>query len=107
VPSGVVRLISDKGQVMQASLPNSGAGTVTYRTTPSLAAYIRAKVRQLRPDGKVTATGGPGPAARLDGRHHQSDLSRPQLATGKPARATPARPVARRLCPVQESLHAG
>ena len=51
VPNGVVRLISDEGQVIQAALPASGAGTVTYQTTPSLAAYVRAEVRHLRPDG--------------------------------------------------------
>jgi hypothetical protein len=65
VPNGVVRLISDEGQVMQASLDASGAGTVTYRTTPSLAAYIRAEVRHVRPDGTPGKGTGMGPDLQL------------------------------------------
>jgi hypothetical protein len=65
VPNGLVRLISDEGQVMQASLPASGAGTVTYRTTPSLATYIRAEVRHLRPDGTPGNGNGRGPDLQL------------------------------------------
>lgn len=42
---------------MPARLDASGADTVTYRTTPSLAAYIRAEVRHLHPEG----TPGPDP----------------------------------------------
>jgi hypothetical protein len=65
VPNGVLRLVSDEGQVMQASLPASGAGTVTYRTTPSLAAYMRAEVRHLRPDGTPGNGNGMGPDLQL------------------------------------------
>lgn len=69
VPNGVVRLVSDEGEVMQASLPASGAGTVTYRTTPSLAAYVRAEVRHPRADGTPGTRMGPdlqlGPMAAL------------------------------------------
>jgi hypothetical protein len=65
VPNGVVRLISDEGQVMQASLPASGAGRVTYRATPSLAPYIRAEVRHLRPDGTPGNGNGMGPDLQL------------------------------------------
>ncbi len=65
VPNGVVRIISDEGQVMQSSLPAAGAGTVTYRTTPSLAAYVRAEVRHLRPDGTPGNGNGMGPDLQL------------------------------------------
>lgn len=51
VPDGVARIISDEGHVLHAELDGSGAGTVTYRTTPSRAAYVRAEVRHPRPDG--------------------------------------------------------
>jgi hypothetical protein len=65
VPNGLVRLVSDEGQVMQASLPASGTGTVSYRTTPSRAAYIRAEVRHLRPDGTPGNGNGMGPDPQL------------------------------------------
>jgi len=65
VLNGVVRLISDEGQVMQAQLPASGDGTITYRTTPSRAAYIRAEVRHLRPDGSPGNGNGMGPDPQL------------------------------------------
>jgi hypothetical protein len=51
VPNGTVRLITDEGQMLQQSLPASGSGTVTWQTTPSLAAYVRAEVRHPEPDG--------------------------------------------------------
>lgn len=57
VPNGVVRIISDGGQVRQASPDASGAGTVRWVTTPSLSAYVRAEVRHPLPDG------GPGNGA--------------------------------------------
>jgi hypothetical protein len=65
VPNGVVRIVSDEGQVLQASLGASGAGTVNYRTTPSLAAYLRAEVRHLRPDGSPGNGNGMGPDLQL------------------------------------------
>ena len=65
VLNGVVRLISDEGQVMHAQLPASGDGTITYRTTPSRAAYIRAEVRHLRPDGSPGNGNGMGPDPQL------------------------------------------
>jgi hypothetical protein len=65
VLNGVVRLISDEGQVMQAQLPASGDGTITYRTTPSRAAYIRGEVRHLRPDGSPGNGNSMGPHPQL------------------------------------------
>ncbi|WP_354637627.1 CehA/McbA family metallohydrolase [Kitasatospora camelliae] len=54
VPGGTVRILTDEGQMHQHSLPATGADTVTWRTTASLAGYVRAEVRHPRPDG------GPG-----------------------------------------------
>jgi hypothetical protein len=51
VPNGTVRFITDEGQMHQESLPASGTGTVVWRTTPSLAAYVRAEVRHPMADG--------------------------------------------------------
>ena len=51
VPDGTVRLLTDEGQLHQESLPASGTGTVTWSTTSSLAAYVRAEVRHRRADG--------------------------------------------------------
>ena len=51
VPDGTVRFITDEGQMHQESLPASGSGTVTWRTTTSLAAYVRAEVRHPMADG--------------------------------------------------------
>ncbi|MDX3855192.1 CehA/McbA family metallohydrolase [Streptomyces sp. AK02-01A] len=51
VPDGTVRLITDEGQMHQESLDASGAGTVVWRTTASLAAYVRAEVRHPLADG--------------------------------------------------------
>lgn len=51
VPGGTVRLITDEGQMHQESLPAGGSGTVVWRTTASLAAYVRAEVRHPRADG--------------------------------------------------------
>jgi hypothetical protein len=65
VPDGVLRIISDEGQVFQSSLPDSGSGTVTYPTTASLAAYVRAEVRHLRPDGTPGNGNGMGSDLQL------------------------------------------
>ncbi|MGW2254669.1 CehA/McbA family metallohydrolase [Kitasatospora sp. NPDC001660] len=51
VPGGVVRFLTDEGQMHQESLPAGGSGTVVWRTTASLAAYVRAEVRHPRADG--------------------------------------------------------
>ncbi|WP_408607422.1 CehA/McbA family metallohydrolase [Kitasatospora mediocidica] len=51
VPGGTVRFITDEGQLHQESLPAAGTGAVTWRTTASLAAYVRAEVRHPLPDG--------------------------------------------------------
>ncbi|GAA1953582.1 CehA/McbA family metallohydrolase [Kitasatospora viridis] len=51
VPHGTVRFITDEGQLHQESLPAGGAGTVVWRTTASLAAYVRAEVRHPLADG--------------------------------------------------------
>ena len=56
VPNGVVRLLTDEGQMHQESLPPSGSGTVAWRTTADGATYVRAEVRHPRTDG----TPGPG-----------------------------------------------
>ncbi|AUG76483.1 phosphoesterase [Kitasatospora sp. MMS16-BH015] len=51
VPSGTVRFLTDEGQLHQEALPATGTGTVTWRTTASLASYVRAEVRHPKPDG--------------------------------------------------------
>jgi hypothetical protein len=58
-PGGaLVRFMSDEGQMYQTALPASGSGTVTWPTTASLAAYVRAEVRRVPADGG--ASGLPG-----------------------------------------------
>ncbi len=51
VPNGTVRFITDEGQLHQESLGAAGTGTVVWRTTASLAAYVRAEVRHPKADG--------------------------------------------------------
>jgi hypothetical protein len=51
VPHGTVRIITDEGQMHQESLDASGTGTVMWRTTASLASYVRAEVRHPMADG--------------------------------------------------------
>lgn len=65
VPNGVVRIVSDEGQVLQSSLPTSGSGSVTYRTTPALATYVRAEVRHLKADGTPGNGNAMGPDPQL------------------------------------------
>jgi hypothetical protein len=62
VPNGTVRFITDEGQMHQESLPASGSGGVVWRTTTSLAAYVRAEVRHPMADGTPGKgnTMGPG-----------------------------------------------
>jgi hypothetical protein len=45
VPNGLVRLVTDQGELHRESLPASGSGTVTYQTSPQRAGYVRAEVR--------------------------------------------------------------
>ncbi|MCP2311301.1 CehA/McbA family metallohydrolase [Kitasatospora paracochleata] len=61
VPGGTVRLITDEGQLHQESLPADGAGTVVWRTTASLASYVRAEVRHPRADGTPGRGNSMGP----------------------------------------------
>nr|WP_280698373.1 CehA/McbA family metallohydrolase [Kitasatospora sp. GP82] len=61
VPNGTVRLLTDEGQLHQESLPASGSGTVTWRTTASLATYVRAEVRHPRADGTPGQGNSMGP----------------------------------------------
>ena len=51
VPHGTVRFITDEGQMHQESLSDAGDGTVVWRTTASLAPYVRAEVRHPMADG--------------------------------------------------------
>lgn len=61
VPGGTVRLLTDEGQLHQESLPAGGAGTVVWRTTASLAAFVRAEVRHPRADGTPGRGNAMGP----------------------------------------------
>jgi predicted metal-dependent phosphoesterase TrpH len=45
VPNGTAALITDEGQALTQALDASGAGTVTWQTTPAVSAYVRAEVR--------------------------------------------------------------
>lgn len=59
-PQGaVVRLMTDEGELHAGAAPASGA--VTWRTTASLATYVRAEVRRPAPDGSPL----PGPMVAL------------------------------------------
>jgi hypothetical protein len=61
VPDGLVRLMTDEGQMHAEPLPSSGV--VEWRTTASLAAYVRAEVRHPAADGG--ASGLPGAMAAM------------------------------------------
>ncbi|MCW2595708.1 MAG: phosphoesterase [Jatrophihabitans sp.] len=65
VPNAVVRFLTDEGQVQQTSLDAGGAGTVSWPTTPSLAAYVRVEVRHLKADGTPGNGGAMGPDLQL------------------------------------------
>ena len=66
-----MRLITDEGQLLQSQLPASGAGSVTWRTTPRQSAYVRLEVRHPLADGTagngnaVSATPALGSMAAL------------------------------------------
>ncbi|MZD05290.1 phosphoesterase [Streptomyces sp. SID5785] len=59
VPGCTLHLVTDAGTlVTSAALPASGSGSVTWRTTPSYAAYVRAEIRH-----PATVPGLPGALA--------------------------------------------
>ncbi len=61
VPGGTVRFLTDEGQLHQESLPATGSGAVTWRTTASLASYVRAEVRHPKADGTPGKGNAMGP----------------------------------------------
>ncbi len=67
-PGTGVRLVTDQGQRTAAVLPASGAGTVTWQTTPQNSRYVRAELRRPVPTGTTADTGRltpvSGPAIR-------------------------------------------
>jgi hypothetical protein len=58
VPNGTIALITDEGQTITHVLDDSGAGTVTWQTTPAVSAYVRAEVRHpaTNPDTQTPGT---------------------------------------------------
>ncbi|MFK0192230.1 CehA/McbA family metallohydrolase [Kitasatospora sp. NPDC090308] len=62
VPGGTARLLTDEGQLHQEPLSPTGPTTLTWRTTASLAGYVRAEVRHPRPDGTPGQGTTMGPA---------------------------------------------
>ncbi|KOG85769.1 phosphoesterase, partial [Streptomyces varsoviensis] len=50
-PGCTAAFVTDQGQLYAAPLPDSGTGTVEWRTTASYAAYVRAEVRHAPADG--------------------------------------------------------
>ena len=62
VPNATVLLVSDEGQAHAEVLPAAGSGTVRWRTTPAVSAYVRAEVRHPAADPSGTI---PGPMAAL------------------------------------------
>lgn len=65
VPNGVVRFITDEGQIQQISLPASGQGSANWLTTPQLAAYVRVEVRHPLADGSPGSGTGMGAQLQL------------------------------------------
>lgn len=59
-PGCTAAFVTDQGRLYAMPLPPSGAGTVTWQTTPDNAAYIRAEVRH-----PATTPGLPGPMAAM------------------------------------------
>ncbi|MFF8916686.1 CehA/McbA family metallohydrolase [Streptomyces sp. NPDC015032] len=59
-PGCTAHFVTDQGTLFTAVLPESGAGTVQWRTTPAYAAYVRAEVRH-----PATVPGLPGALAAL------------------------------------------
>ena len=65
MPNGVVRVISDEGQMNQQSLPANGSGRLEYVTTAQNAAYLRIEVRHPRADGTAGSGTAMGPDLQL------------------------------------------
>lgn len=64
VPGGQLRLVTDQGLLRTEPLPaDGGRGTLTWRTTASRVAYVRAEARHAPSDGG--ASGLPGPMAAM------------------------------------------
>ncbi|TDC20513.1 phosphoesterase [Streptomyces sp. 8K308] len=64
VPGGVLRLITDQGLMRSTQLSSDiNSGTLTWKTTVSLVAYVRAEVRHRPADGG--ASGLPGAMAAM------------------------------------------
>lgn len=59
-PGCTASFVTDQGRLHAAPLPPSGDGTLSWRTTPDNAAYIRAEVRH-----PATTPGLPGPMAAM------------------------------------------
>ncbi|MFJ2268666.1 CehA/McbA family metallohydrolase [Streptomyces sp. NPDC087849] len=59
-PGCTAHFVTDQGTLFTAALPESGAGTVEWSTTPAYAAYVRAEVRH-----PATVPGLPGALAAL------------------------------------------
>ncbi|MET7366264.1 CehA/McbA family metallohydrolase [Streptomyces sp. NPDC005566] len=59
-PGCAAHFVTDQGTLFTAALPESGSGTVEWRTTPSYAAYVRAEVRH-----PASVPGLPGALAAL------------------------------------------
>ena len=55
-PGAGVRLVTDQGQRLLVPLPASGAGTVTWATTPRSSRYVRAEVRRPEPTATTPDT---------------------------------------------------
>ncbi len=53
ITRGLARLITDEGQVHQQPLDPCGSTVIRWRTTASLAAFVRLEVRHRRPDGSL------------------------------------------------------
>ena len=52
-PGGVVRLITDEGDVFDTVLPASGTGSVTWTTRPQVSRFVRAEVRHPSDNASV------------------------------------------------------
>jgi hypothetical protein len=55
-PGAAVRLVTDQGQRLLAPLPASGAGTVSWTTTPRNSRYVRAEIRRPQPTATTPDT---------------------------------------------------
>jgi hypothetical protein len=55
-PGGIVRLLTDEGQILQTTLPASGPGTVAWTTTPRVSRFVRAEVRRATGDPALPTT---------------------------------------------------